>query len=261
MDSPIAQGLTPRGGITIASPISAEELLLSVVIPVYNEKETIQEIIERVCAVPLRKEILITDDCSTDGTCEIMKQLEQKYASQADPMNKLYFFYHPINKGKGGALQTGFQHISPESNIVIIQDADLEYNPQDYNGIIKPIVDGRADVVFGSRFLGPHRAFLFWHYIANKSLTLLTNILYDTILTDMETCYKAFRSEIIRTTRLRASRFDFEPEITAKVLKKKYKVYEVPIDYSGRDYHEGKKIGLRDAFEALFALIRYRFSD
>ncbi len=187
--------------------------------------------------------------------------MEQEFATSPDPSNSVRILYHAVNKGKGGALQTGFQHISPESRIVIIQDADLEYNPQDYCGIIKPIMEGRADVVFGSRFLGPHRAFLFWHYLANKSLTLLTNILYDTILTDMETCYKAFRSEIIRTTPLRARRFDFEPEITAKVLKKKYKVYEVPIDYSGRDYHEGKKIGLRDAFEALFALIRYRFSD
>lgn len=236
-------------------------MLLSVVIPVYNEKGTIREILERVCAVPLRKELLITDDCSTDGSREILQELEQEYASKDDPSNTLRFLYHPVNKGKGGALQTGFQHISPESTIVIIQDADLEYNPQDYCGIIKPIMDGRADVVFGSRFLGPHRAFLFWHFIANKSLTLITNILYDTILTDMETCYKAFRSDIIRTTKLRANRFDFEPEITAKVLKKKYKVYEVPIDYSGRDYTEGKKIGLRDAFEALFALIRYRFMD
>ncbi len=216
---------------------------------------------ERVQAVPLNKEILITDDCSTDGTRDILKQMEEEFASQNDASNRVKFLYHEVNKGKGGALQTGFQHISPDSTIVIVQDADLEYNPQDYCGIIKPIMEGRADVVFGSRFLGPHRAFLFWHYVANKILTLITNILYDTILTDMETCYKAFRSEIIRTTKLRASRFDFEPEITAKILKKKYKIYEVPIDYSGRDYEEGKKIGLRDAFEALFALIRYRFMD
>lgn len=231
------------------------------IIPVYNEKDTIRELIERVCNVPIRKEIIITDDCSTDGSREILQELEQSYNTEADPNNRVYCFYHPINKGKGAALQTGFKQISAESTIVIIQDADLEYNPQDYCGVIKPIVEGRADVVFGSRFLGPHRAFLFWHFIANKCLTLLTNILYDTILTDMETCYKAFRSEIIRTTRIRANRFDFEPEITAKVLKQKYKVYEVPIDYSGRDYQEGKKIGLRDAFEALFALIRYRFMD
>jgi glycosyltransferase involved in cell wall biosynthesis len=218
--------------------------------------------VERVEAVPIRKEILITDDCSTDGTREILKEMEQEFAIRPDDAtNTVRFLYHSVNKGKGGALKTGFQHISPDSKIVIIQDADLEYNPQDYCGIIKPITEGRADVVFGSRFLGPHRAFLFWHFIANKSLTLITNILYDTILTDMETCYKAFRSEIIRTTKLRANRFDFEPEITAKVLKQKYKVYEVPIDYSGRDYHEGKKIGLKDAFEALFALIRYRFTD
>ncbi|HEX2910372.1 MAG TPA: glycosyltransferase family 2 protein [Chloroflexia bacterium] len=246
----------------MAAPIPKDQLLLSIVIPVYNEKGTIREIIERVRAVNIRKEILIIDDCSTDGSRDILKELERgPENAPADECNKLRFFYHPINKGKGAALRTGFENISPDSSIVIVQDADLEYDPQDFAILIKPIVDGNADAVYGSRFLGTHRVFLFWHYVANRSLTLFTNILYDTILTDMETCYKAVRSEIIRSIKLRANRFDFEPEITAKLLKRKLKVYEVPIHYSGRDYAEGKKIGLKDAFEALFALVKYRFMD
>lgn len=247
---------------TIASPISQEELLLSVVMPVYNEKETIREIIQRVRAVPVRKEILITDDCSTDGSREILQELEKEQATQeTDPLNSLRFFYHSVNQGKGAALKTGFSNLSAASSIMIVQDADLEYDPNDYPALIKPIVEGRADAVYGSRFLGERRVFLFWHYVANKLLTLLTNILYNTILTDMETCYKAVRSEVIRSINFRARRFDFEPEITAKILKRKLKVYEIPIHYSGRDYAEGKKIGLKDAFEALAALIRYRFTD
>lgn len=237
-------------------------MLLSIVIPVFNEKATIREIVRQVQSVPLRKEILITDDCSTDGTREIIKEMEQEAAAAPhDDCNIMRFFYHKTNQGKGAALKTGFGQLSGNSKIVIVQDADLEYDPTDYPVLIKPIVEGRADVVYGSRFLGEHRVFLFWHYMANKMLTLLTNILYDTMLSDMETCYKAVRSEVIRSLELRANRFDFEPEITAKILKKRLKVYEVPIHYSGRDYSEGKKIGLKDAFEALFALIRYRFKD
>ena len=217
---------------------------------------------ERVKQVSIRKEILITDDCSTDGTREVIRAMEKEASeAEADPNNTLRFFYHQVNKGKGAALKTGFEAISPDSKIVIVQDADLEYDPNDFPILLKPITDGRADAVYGSRFLGSHRVFLFWHYMANKLLTLLTNMLYDTMLTDMETCYKAVRSEIIRDIKLRASRFDFEPEITAKILKRRLKVYEVPIHYSGRDYAEGKKIGLKDAFEALFALLRYRFMD
>jgi glycosyltransferase involved in cell wall biosynthesis len=251
-----------QGRFAIASPIPDDQLLLSVVVPVYNEKETIREIIRRVRAVAVRKEILIIDDCSTDGTRDIIREMEREEATaETDPLNTVRFLYHAVNQGKGAALKTGFTNLAPESTIMIVQDADLEYDPNDYIVLLKPIIDGRADAVYGSRFLGVHRVFLFWHYVANRTLTLITNILYDTMLTDMETCYKAVRSDIIRTINFRARRFDFEPEITAKILKRKLKVYEVPIHYSGRDYAEGKKIGLKDAFEALFALIRYRFTD
>jgi glycosyltransferase involved in cell wall biosynthesis len=241
-------------------PIPADELLLSVIIPVYNEKTTIREIVERVKEVPIRKEIIITDDFSTDGTRAIVQEMEKENSTAApDPLNTVRFFYHPQNMGKGAALRTGFSSISAESRVVVVQDADLEYDPNEYSVLLKPILDGYADVVYGSRFLGPRRAFMFWHMVANKLLTLMTNVLYNTILTDMETCYKMFRSEVIRGMQLRANRFDFEPEITAKVLKQKLKVYEVPINYYGRDYEEGKKIGLKDAFEAVFALLKYRF--
>lgn len=236
--------------------------MLSVIIPVYNEKTTIREIIERVKAVPIRKELIIVDDKSTDGSREILQELEQEVArQQPEADNRVRFFYHPVNQGKGAALRTGFSNISDESTVVVVQDADLEYDPNDYCALLEPIMKGYADVVYGSRFKGTGRAFLFWHMVANKLLTLLTNILYNTILTDMETCYKMFRSEVIRKVKLRANRFDFEPEITAKILKQRLKVYEVPIKYYGRDYEEGKKIGLKDAFEAVFALLKYRFID
>ncbi|MEI7555363.1 glycosyltransferase family 2 protein [Candidatus Chlorohelix sp.] len=247
----------------ITKPIPQEQVFLSVIIPVYNEKDTIGEIVKRVEAVSIRKEIIITDDCSTDGTRNILKEMEREYTAhhEVDPNNRVRFLYHDKNMGKGAALRTGFSNIAPESTVVVVQDADLEYDPNDYEALLKPIADGYADVVYGSRFKGPGRAFMFWHMVANKLLTLLTNILYNTILTDMETCYKMFRSDVIRGVRLRANRFDFEPEITAKILKQKLKVYEVPIHYYGRDYDEGKKIGLKDAFEAVFALIKYRFKD
>jgi len=216
-----------------------------------------------VKAVSIKKEILITDDKSTDGTREIIQAMEGEYQAELekDPENIVRFFYHSQNMGKGAALRTGFTNISPDSTVVVVQDADLEYDPAELVILLKPIMLGHADVVYGSRFLGPRRAFLFWHMVANKLLTLITNILYNTILTDMETCYKMFRAEVIRKVTLRANRFDFEPEITAKILKQKLKVYEVPINYYGRDYAEGKKIGLRDAFEALYALLKYRFFD
>lgn len=225
---------------------------LSVLMPVYNETKTIEEIIKQVLSVDIEKEIILVDDGSTDGTRDILRE-------KIEPLDGVKVYYHEKNKGKGAALRTGQQHIS--GDITIIQDADLEYDPKDYHTVLKPIIEGRADVVYGSRFLGEHRVFLFWHRVANYLLTLLTNILYDTILTDMETCYKAFRSEIFKSIDIKSNRFDFEPEITAKVFKKKCKVFEVPIKYAGRDYLEGKKIGLSDAFAAVWTLIKFRFVD
>lgn len=223
---------------------------ISVIIPVFNESKTIQEIIRRVEAQGLASEILIVDDGSTDGTRAILESL---------PINGIIrTIYHDRNQGKGAAIRTGIH----ESNgdILLIQDADLEYNPTDYPALIKPFEDGVADVVYGSRFLGaPRRTAMFWHMVANKWLTLITNILYNTILTDMETGYKLFKREVVQDIRLHANRFDFEPEFTAKVLKKKVRVFEVPITFNPRDYSEGKKIGIRDAFHAVWALLKYRF--
>ncbi len=219
-------------------------------IPVYNEKNTLLDIIKRVEAVPIEKEIIIVDDFSTDGTREIMKGINS-------PDIKIY--YHPHNRGKGAAIRTAIPHAT--GDIVLIQDADLEYDPMDYPRLIEPILDGRADVVYGSRFLGTHRAFLFWHYIGNKFLSFLTNLLYNTMLTDMETCYKVFRSDVIKGLNLKSDRFQVEPEITAKVFKKGYKVFEVPISYAGRDFKEGKKITWRDGMWAVMTLVKYRFVD
>lgn len=219
-------------------------------IPVYNEKNTLLDIIGRVQSVPIEKEIIIVDDFSTDGTRDIMKGIDS-------PNVKIY--YHPSNRGKGAAIRTAIPHAT--GDIVLIQDADLEYDPMDYPRLIEPILDGRADVVYGSRFLGTHRAFLFWHYIGNKFLSFLTNLLYNTMLTDMETCYKVFRSDVIKGLSLKSDRFQIEPEITAKVFKKGYKVFEVPISYAGRDFKEGKKITWRDGIWAVLTLVKYRFVD
>jgi glycosyltransferase involved in cell wall biosynthesis len=224
---------------------------VSVIIPVYNERNTILEVVQRVQKQPVDKEIIIVDDCSTDGTTELLQQ--------TDWPDNVRVFFHQKNMGKGAALRTGIPHASKA--ITIIQDADLEYNPDDFAVVLKPIVDGVADVVYGSRFLGIHRSFMLHHYIGNKMLTIMTNILFNNILTDMETGYKAFRTEIIKGIKIRSNRFDFEPEITAKVLKKGYRIYEVPIYYAGRDYAEGKKITWRDGFSAMWALIRFRFTD
>jgi glycosyltransferase involved in cell wall biosynthesis len=226
-------------------------LELSVIIPVYDERDTIAEVIRRVQAQPYETEIIVVDDASTDGTRELLQQTEW-------PANVRVFF-HEMNRGKGAAIRTALP--SASKDIILIQDADLEYNPSDYATVLRPILDGVADVVYGSRFLGIHRSFMLHHYVGNKFLTLLTNVLYNNILTDMETGYKAFRAPVLRGVTIRSNRFDFEPEITAKVLKRGYRIYEVPIYYAGRDYADGKKITWRDGVAALWALIRFRFTD
>jgi len=225
---------------------------LSVVIPVYNEVDNIGEILKRVQALKLANEIIVVDDCSTDGTRDILKNLNGK--------KKVRVILHERNQGKGGAVMTGLR--AAQGDLLLIQDADLEYDPRDYPELLKPIKEGMADVVYGSRFLGgPRRVAMFWHMIANKLLTVMTNILYDTILTDMETGYKVFRRGVIDGMTIHAKRFDFEPEFTAKVLKRHYRIFEVPITFNPRDYSQGKKIKLRDAFEAVWTLLKYRFMD
>jgi len=225
---------------------------LSVIMPVYNEKATIKKIIARVLAVPIEKELVIVDDYSTDGTRDILKTFEGK------PGIKIS--YHPYNLGKGSGIRTGIRECT--GDIVIIQDADLEYSPEEYPKLIEPITRGAADVVYGSRFYGTHRVFMVWHYLGNKFLTALTNVLYNTMLTDMETCYKVFKIDVIKGLNLKSKRFDIEPEITAKIFKnRQLRVYEMPITYDGRDYQEGKKIGIRDVFPAIWALIKFRFTD
>ncbi|NWG12999.1 MAG: glycosyltransferase family 2 protein [Acidobacteria bacterium] len=225
---------------------------LSVVIPVYNEKATILEILRRVRAVDLPKEIIVVDDCSTDGTREILRALE--------PADDLTVVLQPRNMGKGAALRAGFEKV--RGDIVVVQDADLEYDPSEYGILIQPIIAGKADVVYGSRFLGgPHRVLLFWHSVGNWVLTKLSNMLTDLNLTDMETCYKVFRADVLHRIRLRENRFGFEPEFTAKVAKSRFRVYEVPISYSGRDYAEGKKISWKDGIAAIYFILKYRFTD
>jgi glycosyltransferase involved in cell wall biosynthesis len=227
---------------------------LSVVMPVYNEEKTLEEIVRRVQATPYDKEIVLVDDCSRDGTPAILEKLEREHPN-------VRVFRHATNQGKGGALATGFSKV--EGDVVLIQDADLEYDPADYGALLRPIVEGKADVVFGSRFLGgPYaRVHLFWHYVGNRALTLMSNCFTNLNLTDMETCYKVFRRDIADRLRIRSRTFAVEPEITAKVAKMRCRVYEVPISYSGRDYSEGKKIGLKDAFIAFWAIVRWSLFD
>ncbi len=225
---------------------------LDIVIPAYNERHTIREILKRVDAVGMADEIIVVDDGSTDGTRDILAEL--------NGTGDVRVIFQEKNQGKGAAVRAGIH--AATGDVILIQDADLEYDPRDYPALMKPIREGLADVVYGSRFLGgPRRPVMFWHMVANKMLTLMTNLLYDTILTDMETGYKVFRREVVEGMKLRANRFDFEPEFTAKILKRKVRIFEVPITFNPRDYHEGKKIGLRDAFEAVWALLKYRFVD
>ncbi|MHB0988236.1 MAG: glycosyltransferase family 2 protein [Bellilinea sp.] len=225
---------------------------VTVIIPAYNEQKTIREIIKRVKATGLVHEILVVDDGSTDGTREILQELQHQGEIRA--------IFHQKNGGKGAALRTGIQNATRD--VIIIQDADLEYNPREYPALLQPIEDDIADVVYGSRFLGQaRRPILFWNMVANKILTFVTNILYNNILSDMETGYKVFKRELVKDIPLHAHRFEFEPEFTAKILKRKFRLYEVPIAFYPRDYSEGKKIKMWDAFEALWALIKYRFVD
>ena len=229
---------------------------LSIVIPVFNEAATVRTVIDKVDAVDvgLEKELVLVDDCSTDGSADILRELQSRHPEWR-------FCFHETNRGKGAALRTGFA--AATGDVVVIQDADLEYDPADYVLLLRPLLDGHADVVYGSRFLGggPHRVVFFWHYLGNKMLTLLSDMLTDLNLTDMEVCYKMFRREVLDGITLREDRFGFEVEITAKVARGNWRVYEVPISYYGRSYAEGKKITWRDGFRALWCIIKYRFKD
>jgi glycosyltransferase involved in cell wall biosynthesis len=225
--------------------------LVSVVMPVFNERATLEEIVARVLAVPVRKEIVAVDDASTDGSREILARLAQEHGVRV--------FTQDRNQGKGAAVRRGIAEA--QGDIIVIQDADLEYSPEEYPDLLDLIVRGKADAVFGSRFIGRHRCFLFTHYLANLFLNLVTNVLYNTTMTDMETCYKAVRADVLKKIPLRSDRFGIEPEITGKLFKRGARVYEVPITYEGRDYDEGKKISWRDGFPALWCLLKYRFVD
>ncbi len=225
---------------------------LSVIIPIYNEEKTVRTIIERVQATGLAHELILVDDFSSDGTRNILSSMKN--------MPGIRIEFHDKNRGKGAAIRTGLSVAS--GDVILIQDADLEYDPRDYPALLKPIQENIADVVYGSRFLGgPRRVTMYWHMLANKLLTLATNILYDTILSDMETGYKVFKRQVLDGITIHANRFDFEPEFTAKLLKKHVRIFEVPIAFNPRDYAEGKKIKFKDAFSAIWTLIKYRFTD
>ena len=237
----------PAEAYSTSKPKAAK---LTVVIPVYNEKRTIRLIVERVQTVPVEKEIIVVDDCSTDGTRDILRQMQGE---------GIKVLYHERNMGKGAALRTGFQQAT--GDFVIVQDADLEYDPQEYPKLLEPILQGRADVVYGSRFSGHNRNMMSLHRFGNQFLTFVTNLLYGTSITDMETCYKLLGTPVVKSIKIECNRFNFEPEITAKILKRKLRIMEIPISYSGRKPSEGKKITWRDGFAALWALFKYRFKE
>jgi glycosyltransferase involved in cell wall biosynthesis len=253
------------------NPAALIDPKISVVIPVFNEKSTLDEILRRVLETEMRKEVIVVDDCSSDGTRQILEDMAALQArgeasapardgEDPIPLADLRFFFQPVNQGKGAALRRGFAEVT--GDIVLVQDADLEYNPRDYPNLLEPLLDGRADVVYGSRFLGgPQRVHYFWHYVANKALTLLSDIFTNLKLTDMETCYKVMLTPVIRGINLKSNRFGFEPEVTAKIAKGNWRVYEVPISYAGRTYEEGKKITWKDGVKALWYIVRYTVAD
>lgn len=234
---------------------------LSVLVPVYNEERTLEEVVRRVCAIQMAKEIILVDDGSKDRSREILTRLKDQSERANDPLNQIKVFLQPENQGKGAAIKTAISHVT--GDIVIIQDADLEYDPKDYPSLLEPIQDGSADVVYGTRFAGggAHRVLFFWHSLGNRMLTLLSNMLTNLNLSDMEVGYKVFRAEVLKGIELKSNRFGFEPEITVKLAKKHCRFYEVPISYHGRTYEEGKKITWKDGFAALYYMIRFRFSD
>ena len=240
-----------------------DNFLLSVVIPIYNEERTLRVLIDRVRAVPIRKQLVLVEDCSKDKTREILIQLEQENAANPDPMNSIIVSYHEVNKGKGAAVRTGFSKATGDA--IVIQDADLEYNPEEYPRLLHPIIDGAADVVYGSRFLGghEHRVLYFWHSVGNMVLTLISNGFTNLNLTDMETCYKMFTQKALADIwpTLKQNRFGIEPELTAKIARRRLRVFEMSISYHGRTYQEGKHIGMKDGFQALWCIVRYWWKD
>jgi glycosyltransferase involved in cell wall biosynthesis len=240
-----------------------DNFVLSVVIPIYNEERTLMILIDRVRSVPIRKELVLVEDCSKDKTREILKSLESEAAANPDPMNAIKVVYHDVNKGKGAAVRTGFSQAVGDA--IVIQDADLEYNPSEYPRLLHPIIDGSADVVYGSRFLGgqEHRVLYFWHSIGNKVLTMMSNGFTNLNLTDMETCYKVFSRNALEDIwpTLKQNRFGIEPELTAKIARRRLRVFEISVSYHGRTYQEGKHIGMKDGFQALWCILRYWWAD